>query len=398
MTTTQIGMIPIDQLTDLQRVRSADRDIPALVESIERIGIIEPLVVIPDDRGPDYPMLVIAGNRRLAAAKKAGLTEVPCYIRDGITSEARLLEAQLAENTQRDPLTVKEETLAWQALELAGMSTTDIGKAAGRKKSDVDKRLKVMTLPETTRARVWDGQITLEEADTLAEFADDPEALAWLEKYVGTTSFSWKKREWPREKARRAEVEKAREQAKAEKAKQKAAEEAAVKAGKPLPKPKPAPKEDTWAERQKREQAERDRIEQAAEIARDVRWPWLRDLIQAEVKRKAAIPDRLGSIAQMALARIVDARGGIEVSEDLLAWVGLGGIEDTEVARKATPMQALIVVLAAAAELDNEFTDSWSWRNSDADGRWLYRQLVDRFAYPISDEERALAGMPEVTA
>jgi ParB/RepB/Spo0J family partition protein len=384
-----ITMIGTSDLVSFQNIRAADRDITELAASLTRVGVLEPLIVAPDqiDQTPNSTSVhaqrwvVVAGNRRLAAAKKAKIAAVPCIIRTDLGSDLRIIETQLAENLQRDPLTLKEETIAFQKLELAGMTATDIGKVAGRKKTQVDARLKLLDLPETTRGKVWDGQITLDEADVLASFANDPEAVAWLEKYVGTSSFAWRQKSWKYEKETRAKAALVKAEKDAEKTKQREAAKAAKAAGKPLPKPA-APKKDKWQIDQEKAAARRQVVEEAAATAAEIRLPWIRDVIQTEAKAKVILPKRIRGIINMAL-------NTDECDADLWAWLGLPQ-DDTLFAEHLTDAQALLMLAAMHSDATEDFPRAWDWSRDDR-GPALMNALVTYLDYPISPEEQALA-------
>jgi ParB family chromosome partitioning protein len=86
--------------------REVFEDIGILAETIKRHGLLQPLLVKRTESA--YGFEVIVGERRLRACKKAGLTQVPCIVLDGVNEE-KILEMQLIENLQRSDLKVFEE-------------------------------------------------------------------------------------------------------------------------------------------------------------------------------------------------------------------------------------------------------------------------------------------------
>lgn len=102
-----------------RQVVTADEE---LVDSVRAVGVLEPLVVAPPHSGiPARSMhgatwVLIAGHRRLAAAKAAGLDTVPAIARTDLTSRAAQVEAMLVENLHRADLTPVEEGDAYQLL------------------------------------------------------------------------------------------------------------------------------------------------------------------------------------------------------------------------------------------------------------------------------------------
>lgn len=180
-------------------------DVTELADSIKGQGIIQPLTVGPHpDLEGDY--ILIAGHRRLAAAKKAGLDTVPCVINRTLNTKAAQVQAMLVENLQRADITPVEEAAAYQyLLDLPDYTVQSIAKDTGRSQKTVRERVKLNKLTESVKEGIDRGQVTLERALVLAEYADDADATAALEKVItGGTPNSWeyevkrqeKRRDW----------------------------------------------------------------------------------------------------------------------------------------------------------------------------------------------------------
>jgi len=179
-----------------KNVRRDVGDVTELAASIEEQGILEPLIVAPNNLDPrtglhDGTFVVIAGHRRLAAARVARLDEAPCIVRHDLTTDADIITAMLVENGHRADLTPVEEAAAYQQLLDLGATATQVAKRTGRSKATVAGRLNLMRLPEGTREKIHHRQITLEDAAALAEFADSRDTLARLEMVAGTSNFRW---------------------------------------------------------------------------------------------------------------------------------------------------------------------------------------------------------------
>ncbi len=199
-------MLPIAQVRPAaHNIRLDVGDVTELAESIKGQGIIQPLTVAPHPTlEGDY--ILIAGHRRLAAAKKAGLDVVPCVINRTLTSQAQQVQAMLVENLQRADITPVEEANAYQyLLDLPGYTVQSIAKDTGRSQKTVRERVKLTKLTDAAKASIDGGQVTLERAMVLADFAGDEEATQALEKVVASASpNSWeyevkrqtKRREW----------------------------------------------------------------------------------------------------------------------------------------------------------------------------------------------------------
>lgn len=175
----ELAISTIDKHPKNPRHRAvADDD---MVASVRECGLIQPVVVAPH---PDKPAryVLIAGHRRMDAAKKAKRKAVPAVIRDDLKTEGQQIEAMIIENGHRVDLTPIEEAEGYHQLELLGYKPASIAAAVGRNIKTVRERLKLLKLSETTQKRVHTGQVTIEDAVAIGEFADDAEATAKLEQ------------------------------------------------------------------------------------------------------------------------------------------------------------------------------------------------------------------------
>ena len=175
--------VPIGELKVADdNIRTEVGDITELVASVKTAGVIEPLLVREDDK------LVVCGSRRLAAAKKAGLTVVPCLLR-AFTEQERF-EAMLIENLQREDLSPSEEAAAFKRLlDLGVKNQTELAKRLGVSKSHVSKRLSLLDLSEEIRGAVDKGAIKLDVAHQLTRVGDDEELVGELaDKLMKTAS------------------------------------------------------------------------------------------------------------------------------------------------------------------------------------------------------------------
>ena len=121
--------------------REVFEDINTLAETIERHGLLHPLLVRRLDG--TYGFEVIVGERRLRACRKAGLTQVPCMILNGI-DEKKVLEMQLVENLQRSDLKVFEEIRLVETIKNHyNLSYVEIGAQVGLAASTVSNYLTI---------------------------------------------------------------------------------------------------------------------------------------------------------------------------------------------------------------------------------------------------------------
>lgn len=135
----------------------------ALGESIKDYGILQPLVVSKNEKvsslGSAIDYHLIAGERRLTAAKMIGLKEVPVIIRQ--TSSQEKLELSLIENVQRADLNPIERALAYKRLEEEfKLAQKEIARVAGKSREAVANTMRLLSLPANIMQAVRDGQIS----------------------------------------------------------------------------------------------------------------------------------------------------------------------------------------------------------------------------------------------
>jgi ParB/RepB/Spo0J family partition protein len=181
-------LIPVDRIRILEghNARRDVGDVGELADSIRALGVLQALTVVElgaEDGQPVYGL--IAGERRLTAARQAGLAEVPCVVHD--LDERQRIAAMLVENLQRQDLGVLEEARGIRRLADLDMSQREIARQLGRNQSHVSKRLALLALPEAIQAAIdqpRDGVardargITVAEALELTRLAEHPERQA----------------------------------------------------------------------------------------------------------------------------------------------------------------------------------------------------------------------------
>lgn len=162
--TPTITNLPVDRLTIGEDVR-LDEDMDALGElaaSIADLGILQPLTVRTAPGGWE----VVAGRRRLAAARIASLTAVPCIIRE--LDDDQAFDTTLAENMHRRDLSWIEVALAYARLRDRGLQQRQIAALVGKHESQVSQVLKLLTIPEELQGRVHRREIGYATALDLA--------------------------------------------------------------------------------------------------------------------------------------------------------------------------------------------------------------------------------------
>ncbi len=148
-----------------------------LVDSVREHGVIQPLLVSEGEQPGVYQL--IAGERRLRAAKLAGLQRVPVVVKEAASNE--LLELALVENLQRQDLSVLEEALAYRRLaDEFDMTQEAIASRVGRSRTAVANAMRLLALSDEMKASLAAGEITEGHARALLGI-EDPEArrAAW---------------------------------------------------------------------------------------------------------------------------------------------------------------------------------------------------------------------------
>ncbi|WP_165078462.1 MULTISPECIES: ParB/RepB/Spo0J family partition protein [unclassified Desulfovibrio] len=128
-----------------------------LADSIRQQGIIQPLLVRPLEGGERFQ--IVAGERRWRAAEKAGLSEVPVYVR--AMDEQEAMAAALIENLQREDLNPVEEAEALNALRTTlGITQEELAARLGRSRPAVANALRLLQLGEAALADLREGRIS----------------------------------------------------------------------------------------------------------------------------------------------------------------------------------------------------------------------------------------------
>jgi ParB family chromosome partitioning protein len=144
-----------------------------LAASIRENGILQPILVRPFAGA--YQL--VAGERRLAAAQRAGLLKIPAVIRD--VPEERLLELALIENIQREPLNPIEEAQAYQKLMDTTKGTQEqVAERLGKDRSTIANSLRLLKLPPAVGLMVSEGKLSPGHARALLASNANPSEMA----------------------------------------------------------------------------------------------------------------------------------------------------------------------------------------------------------------------------
>lgn len=169
------------QLNPFQPRKHFDEDeLNSLAESIKVHGVLQPLVVRPVDEGK-YQL--IAGERRLRAAQRAGLVDVPVHVVQ--LDDQQMIEAALVENIHRSDLNPIEKAQGFaDYLQRFGLADHELAARLGLGRSTISNLVGLLTLPPEVQEQVRNGQLTLGHAKVIKGLGGDAERQIALAKEV----------------------------------------------------------------------------------------------------------------------------------------------------------------------------------------------------------------------
>lgn len=162
----------------------------ALSDSIRQYGVLQALVVTrkeyeKPDGGLATEYELVAGERRLRAAKLAGLAQVPVLIRSSEDTDLMKLELAIIENIQREDLSPVDRARAFERLAKEfGFTHAEIGKKVGKSREYVSNTLRILSLPEHILTALSEGKITEGHTRPLMMLVDRPEEQETLFKEI----------------------------------------------------------------------------------------------------------------------------------------------------------------------------------------------------------------------
>lgn len=162
----------------------------SLADSIRQYGVLQALVVTRKEvekpeggLGVEYEL--VAGERRLRAARLAGLAQVPALIRNGEETDLMKLELAIIENIQREDLNPVDRARAFDRLAREfGFKHIEIGKKVGKSREYVSNTLRILTLPEFILTALSEGKITEGHSRPLMMLIDRPQEQETLFKEI----------------------------------------------------------------------------------------------------------------------------------------------------------------------------------------------------------------------
>jgi ParB family chromosome partitioning protein len=177
---TEIFIDRIEMNPFQPRSKIDEESLNELASSIKELGIVVPITVreIDDDK---YQL--ITGERRLRAAKIAGIKKIPAFVR--IANDQNMLEMALVENIQREDLNAIDVAISYQRLtEECNLTQEDLSQRVGKKRATVTNYLRLLKLPPEIQLGLKDNKISMGHARALINVEDANDQLRLYYKIV----------------------------------------------------------------------------------------------------------------------------------------------------------------------------------------------------------------------
>ena len=155
-----------------------EESIAELAQSIQQVGLLQPLLVRKVDDGYE----LVAGERRLRAVTSLGMEKVACIVQQDIEDESRAMMA-LIENLQREDLHYLEEAQCYQKLlETYGLTQEELANRLGKSQSSIANKLRLLKLSDEVKAAMTEKRLSERHARALLKLTDDKQRLDAVER------------------------------------------------------------------------------------------------------------------------------------------------------------------------------------------------------------------------
>ena len=159
-----------------------DATLAELADSIKERGLLQPISVWKENGEESYEL--IAGERRLRAARLAGLTDIDAIVKKNLDDEQKL-GLSLMENIQREDLNAVDTALAYrQLMDKFGVSQADIAKEVGKSRGAVSNTLRLLELDEDIRQGIQSGAISEGHARALISIPDSAKRREFYQRIM----------------------------------------------------------------------------------------------------------------------------------------------------------------------------------------------------------------------
>jgi ParB family transcriptional regulator, chromosome partitioning protein len=164
------------------RLNFREDKLQELIESIKEKGIVQPIIV---RKHANQTYELIAGERRLRAAKELGLAEVPVVVKQ--VNDQEMLELSIIENIQRDDLNPIEEAKAYEVLIKEFQFTQEqVAHSVGKSRATVANMLRLLTLPALIKEALFKDQISMGHAKAILSLTETDKQLELLSRIIKT--------------------------------------------------------------------------------------------------------------------------------------------------------------------------------------------------------------------
>lgn len=155
-----------------------EESIAELAQSIQQVGLLQPLLVRKVDDGYE----LVAGERRLRAVTSLGMEKVACIVQQDIEDESSAMMA-LIENLQREDLHYLEEAQCYQKLlETYGLTQEELANRLGKSQSSIANKLRLLKLSDEVKAAMTEKRLSERHARALLKLMDDKQRLDAVER------------------------------------------------------------------------------------------------------------------------------------------------------------------------------------------------------------------------
>lgn len=147
-----------------------ESDLTELAESIKANGVIQPIILTPNEKG----YYLVAGERRWRAARIAGLEEIPSVIQE--MAPEKMMELALIENIHREDLNPLEESRAFQKLlDEFNLTQAELADRLGKSRSTITNSLRLLKLSKEVQVKLLEGNLSSGQARALAGLSSEEE-------------------------------------------------------------------------------------------------------------------------------------------------------------------------------------------------------------------------------
>jgi len=162
------------------RKQFLESEIKDLSESIKQNGLLQPILTRKLDNGK-YE--IVAGERRWRASKKAGLTEIPIFVKKLTDKDVLILS--IIENVQREDLTPIEEARAYQLMIMDYKITQqEVSEAVSKSRATIANMIRLLKLPESVQDHISNGELTAGHGKTLLSIENESDILRFSDMTV----------------------------------------------------------------------------------------------------------------------------------------------------------------------------------------------------------------------